>query len=257
MQDTISYEQPLNERIRALMRLEFLFQQASHATTGQSAWDTRAALPALFDILDLTAGRNELKSELLKELERQSNTLGRLSQSPGVDAGTLNAILEELRQVSKSVHELNNASLEKVRQNDFLVAIRQRSSIPGGACIFDLPSLHYWLQKHPSTRSRYLTDWLRPFQPIQEGVRLILHLIRSSAIPSEEIAAQGFFQKTLDSGAPSQMVRVTLPAESGVFPEISGGRHRFSIRFMEQPNPNTRAIQSSREVFFQLACCVI
>ena len=239
------------------MRLEFLFQQISHALTGTSNWDTRFALQVFFEILDLTAGRSEIKPELIKELDRQATALNRLGQSPGVNTRALNTVLEEISQTSRGVHELDNATLEDVRQNDFLNAVRQRSNIPGGTCIFDLPSLHCWLQHDHATRAQYISGWLAAFQPLLAAVQLVLRLIRSSAIPSKEIAVKGFFQKTLDSSAPSQMVRVTLTEQTVIFPEISGGRHRFSIRFMEQSNPRTRATQSIRDIPFQLACCVI
>jgi cell division protein ZapD len=69
---------------------------------------------------------------------------------------------------------------------------------------------------------------------------------------------QGFFQRGLDSGAPHQLD--PSPAASRqrpVFPEISGGRHRFTIHFLEQPDPNRRAVQSSANVPFELVCCAI
>ena len=256
-ENAVFYEQPLNERVRTLMRLEFLFERISHALTGQSVWDSRAAMQALFEILDLTSGSNELKLELIKELERHSNTLNRLKNSRSVNKAALEAILENINQSSRSIHGLNSMDLENVRQNDFLVTVRQRSKIPGGTCLFDLPSLHHWLQQDYPTRSHHLGEWLAPFQPIKNGVQLILSLIRDSAIPTEETAVSGFFQKSLDTSTPNQMVRVALSENVKVFPEISAGRHRFSIRFMEQPDPRRRATQTQQDIRFQLICCAI
>lgn len=239
-----------------LLRLEFLFDQINYAASGTMPWDSRLGLQGLFEILNLTA-RNELKSELLKELDRHITNLNRLRQSRGVNANALGTILEEIDTVIDRVYGQDTLALEEVRQNEFLNAIRQRSSIPGGTCRFDLPSLHHWLQNDSAERNLCLQDWVRPFEPMQEAVRLILRLVRTSAIPSDEVAVGGFFQKTLDSSAPSQMVRVVLPVERGLFPEISGGKHRFSIRFMQQPNPQERASLSTEDISFQLACCVI
>jgi cell division protein ZapD len=92
---------------------------------------------------------------------------------------------------------------------------------------------------------------------MQASVRLILRLVRTSDIPGDEVAVGGFYQKALDSSAPSQMVRIFLPIESEFFPEISGGKHRFSIRFMQQSDPNQRASQTTEDIPFQLACCII
>lgn len=239
-----------------LLRLEFLFDQLAHAMAGDSIWDTRAALHSLFEILNLL-GRNELKAELLKELDRHTTTLNRLRPTPGVNPRTLGTVLDEIGAVVERLHGLDNQHFEELRQNDFLNTIRQRSTIPGGTCRFDLPALHNWLQRSPEQRSPSLEDWLAPFRPMEDAVRLILRLIRTSADASDEIARNGFFQKPLDSAAPSQIVRVLLPGGTQVYPEISGGRHRFSIRFMHQPDPNRRAQPLAEDVAFRLMCCVI
>jgi len=253
---SVCYEQPLNERARALLRLEFLFQQVDHALDGHSAWDSRSALQGLFDILALT-GRNEFKGDLLKELERNAATLNRLRLAPGVHAGRLDRVLEEIGTILGRIHRLNNPALDAVRQTDFLSAIHKRSQIPGGTCQFDLPAFHHWLQQEVPTRNQHLREWLDPFIPMRDAVALILRLIRESATPQPEIAMRGFFQRGLDGGAPHQILRVLLPTSAGCFPEISGGRHRFTIHFLEQHNPNRRAVQSTADVAFELACCVI
>jgi len=252
----ICYEQPLNERARALLRLEFLFQHVDHAMAGCSIWDSRAALQGLFDILAVT-GRNEFKKELLKELERHVVTLSRLRQSPGIDALALSDILAEIGTVMNQIHRPNSLALDIVRQNEFLGVAQKRFQVPGGACRFDLPALHYWLQQDSAIRNQHLQEWLAPFAPMREAVFLILRLIRDSATLQPEIAVSGFFQRALDANAPNQLIRVWLPSEDPCFPEVSGGRHRFTIRFLEQPDPNRRAVASSVDVAFELACCVI
>lgn len=257
MLQTTCYEQPLNERIRALLRLEFLFQQVEHASSGTSTWDSRMALQGLFDILDLT-GRNEFKRELLKELERHAATLGRLRPTPGIDAATLDDILAEIAGVAERIHNhLDSWAMDTVRQTDFLSAIHKRNHVPGGACRFDLPALHYWLQQDSAVRHRHLRLWLEPFAPMQEAVTLILRLIRESVAPQPKIAQRGFFQHGLDNAISTQLIRVLLRPDTGVFPEISASRHRFAIRFLEQPNPNGRAAQSMADIEFDLACCAV
>jgi len=252
----VCYEQPLNERARALLRLEFLFQQVDHALDGHSIWDSRAALQSLFDILALT-GRNEFKRDLLKELERLATTLNRLRLTPGVHAGALDRVLATIETTLGRIHRLDNPALEAVRRTDFLSAIHKRSQIPGGACQFDLPAFHHWLQQEVPTRAQHLREWLDPFIPMRDAVALILRLIRESVDPRPEVAVQGFFQRGLDGGASHQLIRVLLPPGAECFPEISGGRHRFTIRFLEQHNPNRRAVQSTADVAFELACCAI
>ncbi|MGB5261663.1 MAG: cell division protein ZapD, partial [Gammaproteobacteria bacterium] len=81
----VLYEYPLNERTRTFMRLEYLFRQAGHHLKGRSAWDSRATLNSIIEMVDIL-GNTNLKSEVLKELERHTSTLKRLSKNPGVDS---------------------------------------------------------------------------------------------------------------------------------------------------------------------------
>lgn len=252
----ICYEQPLNERVRVLLRLEFLFEQFDFFLAQTPPWASRGALQALFEILNLTA-RSDLRSELRKELDRHVKYLNRLQRTEGVNAEALARILHEVSQSVEIVQGTDSAAQEDVRQNDFLSSIRQRSVIPGGTCLFDLPGLHHWLLHAPAVRQRQLEAWIAPFRPWLQGVSLVLRLIRDSASASVETAENGFFQRSLDSSAPSQLIRVLLPSHTRVYPEISGGRHRFAIRFLEQDNPDQRPVQTSSAVSFQLVCCII
>ena len=59
----ITYEYPLNERIRTLMRLEDLYQRAQYFAAQSNAQDHHAALLALFEITDVAA-RADLKADL-------------------------------------------------------------------------------------------------------------------------------------------------------------------------------------------------
>jgi cell division protein ZapD len=48
-----------------------------------------------------------------------------------------------------------------------------------------------------------------------------------------------------------------VPGEAGCFAEISGGRHRFTVRFLAQPNLAERAVQIDRAIPFELTCCIL
>ncbi|MDX1656676.1 MAG: cell division protein ZapD [Candidatus Competibacteraceae bacterium] len=256
MNEPICYEQPLNERSRMLLRLEYVFQQIDRYRSGDSPWDSRQCLEGLLDLFNLI-GRNEIKVELLKELDRHTTTLTRLKDTPGVDTQALEGFLSRLEQITSGVHGTDNLQFDEVRKNELLNAVRQRSTIPGGSCSFDRPALHHWLNHGFRERQRDLNGWLRPFQPLQEAVLLLLRLIRSSAVPSEEVAREGFFHKGLNGTAPNQLVQVLVEREHGVFPEISAGRQRVSVRFMEQPDPAHRPRPFGQDVPFRLVCCVI
>src|SRR5512137_1058266 len=91
----IVYEQPLNERMRNFLRLDFLYQQAVHHHTKADPWSTRAAVSALLEILAITQ-RGDIRSEVLKELERQMSQLSSYTSRPGVDTSRLRVLLTKL-----------------------------------------------------------------------------------------------------------------------------------------------------------------
>ena len=255
MKNNIVYEQPLNERVRAFLRLESLAIEAVHNLHRPSAWDSRAALHSIIDIFNIV-GRSDFKTEVMKELERQASSLSALEHKPGIDHKRLAGILDQLDLLTDRLHSLGGPVGQAFRDNEFLKSIMQRHSIPGGTCHFDLPAYHLWLQQPAEIRIRELEQWLQESEPLTRPIELILRLIRDSADARPATATEGFYQQSLDTAIPYQMIRVFVPAGFPYYAEISGGKHRFTVRFMQQ-NPNGRATQVSENVNFELACCVV
>ncbi len=253
-EQVITYEQPLNERIRTLLRLEFLFEQANTHTYRHSSWDNRAAIDTLFDIINIF-GRADLKTEIMKELERQTLFLEKLVKNPHVDKRRLEGVLDEMDVLIDRLHGIKAQDMD-IRNNEFLSSIKQRNHIAGGSCDFDLPAYHFWLRQPEEKRVLDMQNWMKPFDPIQQSVNLILRLIRDSAQTSQEVAESGFFQKSLDPSTACQMIRVTLDSSIPCFAEISGGKHRFTVRFM-QTAFNERPSQTDQDIPFTLTCCML
>jgi cell division protein ZapD len=211
-------------------------------------------------IIDILAvmSRQDLRKELLKELERQAATLEGLGRNPNVDQGRLEAVLIKVRGVLDSLYGADTTSLgQELRENELLSGVRQRIAIPAGTCPFDLPAYYHWLQSPAERRLADLDDWLSTFDRLRDAVSLCLELVRESAVATRETAHAGFFQKTLETSTPCQMVRVSVPGDFGSFPEISGGKHRFTVRFMEAVPGGRRPVQHSEDVEFELLCCMI
>ena len=255
MNDTIFYEQPLNERMRSFLRLEHLFKQAAYTLRGYSIWDSRSTLTSITSILDLLA-RNDLKTEILKELERQEKTLSALSDISGVDKEQLSNILKQIETSQQSILDFNGQLGQDIRDHELLNSLRQRSSIVGGTCDFDIPYLHYWLQQPPEYRIEILENWLEKLEIISHPISLILDITRESSSATNITAEKGFHQQNIDSNSPVQLIRVGLTRDSEYFPEISAGKQRFSIRFMLQQD-GERAVQTSDDLDFQLTCCAL
>ncbi len=255
MPDFIVFEQPLNERVRTLIRLHHLFREADHHAAGASAWDTRAALAGLTEALELLT-RSDVKTEFLKELERVQAVLSPLAARPGVDDSRLTGILTALERCSEAMHAARGQLGQGLRDNEFLAPLRQRSAIPGGATHMDLPAYHYWLQGPPEAREADLRAWLGELDLIREPVDLLLDLLRQSADWSAQCAPRGVYQKSLDPEAGYQLVRVRVARADGCFAEISGGKHRFTVRFMEFSD-RERPRQRPEDVEFELSCCAL
>jgi cell division protein ZapD len=253
--DTTIFEHPLNEKCRTWLRLSHLFEQFEFHLPHGEEWHARAAVTALLDIANVLA-RADIKSELLKELERNRQSLSRMAGSPGVDSDRLEHILQDLRQTCQGVREISGQLGQALRGNEFLNAIVQRSSIAGGGFDFDLPQYHYWLRMPQQERSLQLDDWRHEVSAVQNAVELLLKLIRNSAVPAQELATSGFYQKSLSSSVKAQLLRVGIPSAGGLYAEISGSKHRFSIRFMDCRDWQ-HPTQTDRDVPFTLSTCLI
>jgi len=254
--DTIIYEQPLNERIRTFLRLEFLFARVDQALTGNTELQNRDAIDGLLNILTVFE-RSDLKSEIIKELERLIETLSALENSPGVDRKALDDLLSELDQILDGLQLKKSTIGQSLRDNDFLSTIRQRSSISGGTCDFDLPAYHFWL-RHTTDQDRkqQLIEWLESFINARAAINITLKLIREGSGFTNHIASTGLYQHTLENDQSTQLIRVKVPKESSFYPEISGGKHRFTVRFMLF-DLNHRAQQVDYDVDFSLSCCAM
>jgi cell division protein ZapD len=249
------YELPLNERIRTLLRLEFLFQQAHNSLHGTSIWDSRATINHILDVLSIM-GRMDLRCELIKELERQASALLAICDSPDIDATILKETLKKLEMYRDNLRATQSNVQVKLSNNELLKLIRQRNSVPGGTCDFDLPIYHFWLQQSAECRVEILQSWLTELDNYHLSITLILNLLRNSAMNTPIKAEQGFYQQALDISMPFQLIRVLLPSSSSFYAEMSGGKHRFSVRFM-MPMSGERPAPCSEDIKFKLSCCAL
>ncbi len=254
MTDTIIYEQPLNERIRTFLRIEFLFKRIDLMLQEGSIAQHRDALTNLLSILSIFE-RGDLKQEIIKELERLTAMLTALENKPGVDMNALNDLLGDLDQILDGLHLKKKAIGQTLRDNEFLSSIRQRATIAGGSCDFDLPAYHYWLE-HTSgdLQKQQLLAWIEQIESARSAIDLALKLIRSSTHFENILASAGFYQQSLDSDQPHQLIRIKIAKNLHCYPEISGGKHRFTVRFIKF-DIEQRAKQVSDDIEFSLSCC--
>ncbi len=256
MTETHVYEQPLNEKVRAFLRLEKLFQQYAFHLTHGSDWNNRVAIDSILEILAYTT-RSDIKLEVLKELERQHTRLERLSKRPQIDQSQLNSVLKNIQKRIGELQAINGQVGQDTKNVELLTAIAQKSSVPGSICDFDLPALKHWLTLPKDKRQQHIEKWFQPFGHLDRAVQSILDVLRHSAEDTEEVAQNGFFQKSLDTNQAIQLLRISVPDDVLCYPEISAGKHRFSVRFMKNEDPSLRPEQCQNDVSFKLKMCAI
>lgn len=255
MSSRILYEHPLNERIRLFLRLEHLFSQFFHFKAGYSFWDSHATVSALVEMITIL-DRTDIRSEVLKELDRHRNELSRLLNLSHVDKDRLEKTLAELSRYYREVQDLGNRLSHEIRENDLLNSIRQRTLVSGGTCGFDIPAYHYWLNQDAQIKSQSLNEWLSEMMPFSTSIELLLSLIRNSALFEPCTAHNGFFQQSFDSQAACQLLRIALNTDRACYPEVSGNKHRINLRFMEYTEMG-RPHQVSQNLEFDMSACAI
>jgi cell division protein ZapD len=252
--EPLVFEQPLNERMRTFLRLDFLYSQALYHNEMASQWGSRAAMSSLIDILAI-ATRGDVRSDVLKELESQLATFNEFQAKPGVDAQRLKTLMSNLTRLRSDLMTAGSSFLQPLRDSEFLNAIKHRTAIPGGTCEFDLPDYYFWLTQADDARMRTFGQWLGLLRPLCDAIAELLWLTRQNGRSREEVAKAGTFNITFDRETPLQLLRLTLPAGAGLYPEISGSHHRCNVRFLTWNGLATRPTQVQTDVPFTLTCC--
>ncbi len=248
----ILYEHPFNERIRTLLRLEDLFDRFTFFLAQENVKEHHVALMTLFEIADV-ASRADLKSELMKELERRRQMLISYRGNPEIDEDRLEALLAKIERTQTNLSQIHGKAGQHLAENEWLGSIRSRAIIPGGTCKFDLPSYYAWQQKSPEQRRVDIRKWEAPLQPLLAALTIVLKLARESNQAAKVIAIQGSYQQML-SGRVYQLMQLRVPAELNVIPEASANKHMLWIRFTAQDG-DMRPHPVDRDIPFQLTLC--
>ena len=248
------YEQPLSERMRTFMRLEFLYRQILYNSEHDARWATRSAIASLLESMAILM-RGDIRSDVLKELDLQTAQLQRFKSQPGVDSRRLDTLIGNLQASRSDIDEAGTNFLQPLKDSEFLSSIKHRSAIPGGTCEFDLPEYSHWLRQPADRRQEDMAGWLSIIRPVCDAVVELLWLIRESAQPQEKVAINGMYQHRMQKDLSCRLLRITLPQDSTLFPEISGSQHRFTMRFLEWSSIDSRAVQTGHDVKFHLSVC--
>ncbi len=249
----ILYEYPFNERIRTYLRLEHLLQRLGELVKRESPIDHHYALATIFEIMDVGA-RADLKTDVLKDLEKQKHVLNGYRGNPAISEDVLDSITAQLEASFSAVNSLSGKVGQSLTENDWLMSIRSRVGIPGGTCEFDLPAYYAWQHLAAATRQQDLHRWVLTLGPLAESVRLLLRLLRDSGAPQKVVAPAGQYQQMLPQGRTFQLLRMRLDDSLGLIPEISCNRLMVSVRLMRLESDD-RLHTSVDDSMFELTLC--
>lgn len=246
---SILYEHPLNESIRNFLKLEQLFKQLHHCNAENISINHQVFFTALFSLID-TLERNDIRGDLIKELERLEQNLIVWSQAPEIDSDALQHNLTQTIQLLSQLKP-NQQSWWQLKENKLLASLKQRFAIQGGSCLFDLPQLNFWLNSAAQLISQDLAHWLKLLITIEQSLALMLKFLRMRAEFKTITTDSGFYQ---DSGEGILLLRIKLANTAQFYPTISGNKFRYSIRFM-MPCKETGKRYANQATTFQLALC--
>ncbi|MDP3820231.1 MAG: cell division protein ZapD [Burkholderiales bacterium] len=249
----ILYEYPFNESIRTMLRLEHLFDRLGQLIAREAAVDHHFALATVFEIMDVAA-RADLKSDLLKELEKHKLQFNGYRGNPSISEAALDEVTARIDHAFNGLNQLPGKAGAALTSNDWLMSIRSRISIPGGTCEFDLPAYYAWQKLEPSRRRADLLQWVSSLMPLAEALQVLLGLLRDSGVPHKVVAPAGQYQQSLPQGRVYQLMRVRLTQSELLVPEISGHRLMVSVRLMRQ-DAEGRLKPSTDDTAFELTLC--
>ena len=247
MSTEVLFEHPLNEKMRTWLRIEFLIQQLNAAIPVSDSASALSFFRNIGDLLDVFE-RGEVRTELLKELGRQQRKLQSWSDVPGVDEQRIAILGSQLESCSAALMSAPRVG-QQLREDRLIALVRQRLSIPGGCCSFDLPTLHLWLHLPQESRDRQVSQWLATLTPVQQALDLVIDIIRNSVPYRKQTSLNGFYQNSSDE---ADLLRLKLQISEPIYPQISGHKNRFAIRFMPV---DAEQGEVPERLDFELACC--
>ena len=249
----ILYEYPFNESIRTMLRLEHLFDRLGQLIERDAPVDHHHALATIFEIMDV-GSRADLKSDLLKELEKHRQQLVGYRGNPSVSEAMLDEVIGRIDGAFARLNQLSGKAGAALTSNEWLMSIRSRISIPGGTCEFDLPAYYAWQQLDAARRRADLMQWVASLMPLAEALQVLLNLLRDAGAPHKVMATAGQFSQALPAGRVYQLMRVRLASELELVPEISGHRLMVMVRLMRQ-EADGRLRPSPADTGFELTLC--
>jgi cell division protein ZapD len=250
----IVYEYPFNERARTYLRLEHLFERLGILLARESALDHHFAFVTVFEIIEVGA-RSDLKSEILKDLEKHKQQFNSYRGNPAIAENALDEVVGQIEHAFTALNSQSGKVGNALNDNEWVVSVRSRIGIPAGTCEFDLPAYFHWQHHSVEQRRADLSRWASTLWPLAQCINLLLKLLRDSGSAQKVMATNGQFQQTLPQGRSFQLLRLRIDPSLGFIPEISGNRLMVSVRMLREMGEDKLPVVSGEDASFELTLC--
>lgn len=242
----IRFEHPLSERVRNFLRIGYLFSRFHEVLVRTEVWAHHTALFTLFEIME-AAARAELKLDILQELERQKSLL-RAQADPDP------AQLDKIQRAVSDLQNIQQKFGQHLRENEWLMAIKQRMFVAGGTSPFDLPSYYYWQQKTHEEREFQLRQWIQNLLPTYEAINLLLSILRHNSLSISCLAHAGSYQHN-SLAQNIHLLAIDVAQSAVALPEVSANKYFTHIRFLHVSQQQARGQIIKDDVPFTLIMC--
>ena len=244
------YEEPVQEKIRKFIKIEFLFNKLFYFKHKENKHDNYIALLALCELYEILS-RSDIKSELIREIENQNHYFKKIKEIPEANSEKLSSVLEKQKVLLQLIHGIESNYLEYL-ENDILFKTIAKNSINP----LQPTSVEFWLSRDIVLRENQINLWTEPLLFIKKSVDFILEVIRKSGRFEDKLAEKGFFIEKLDPKKNILLIRITLTSDLYYYPQISVGKQRLNIMFMSKDDKNN-LISHKENVAFILTTCVL
>jgi cell division protein ZapD len=228
-----TFEFPLNERIRRLLRIEEIYQKFEHQLKNSHNYFEFGCFNTLFEIVQLVS-RSDLKIDLLQELERQEKKQSALLGHQGSKKDQLD-LKEIITLIQVAREKLENIDIKpgfNFNKNLFLEEVKKRISSPGGLLDVDFPNFHTWItQKTRKSKLEDFKSWAQPLIVFKDAASIILLILRNQCFVESIKAKEGKHQQSINPLKTFDLIRLELEEILNTYPEISANKYIVNVFF--------------------------
>ncbi len=250
----ILYEYPFNERVRTYLRLEHLFERLGQLLARDDSIDHHFAFVTIFEVIEVAA-RSELKSDVLKDLEKNKQQMMAFRDNPGIAQDVLEGVIKQIETAFSEVNSQTGKTGSLLNDNEWMTSVRSRIAIPAGTCEFDLPAYFHWQHLSPARRREDMMRWASSLWPMAKSINLLLKMLRDTGSAQKVMAVGGHFQQNLPQGRSFQLLRLRIDEQLDLVPEISGNRLIVSVRLLRPSLGDKLPAASMEDAGFELTLC--